>query len=245
MRCIRLTVEYDGTDFHGWQVQSTLRTVQGELESAVEAMTGSRPRVRGASRTDAGVHAVGQVASFETESAIPARQFAMGLTALTGPDLAVARSEEAPLGWNPRYEAKGKTYRYLVLNRAHPAPLERRRSWHVASRLDVDAMNEGARHLLGLHDFAAFRASACDASTTVREMRRLDVRRAEGDLVELTFEATAFLQHMVRILVGTLVQVGRGRMAPDEVERILESCDRAQAGPTAPAQGLCLLAVHC
>jgi tRNA pseudouridine38-40 synthase len=245
MRCIRLLVEYDGTDFHGWQVQPGVRTVQGELEAAVEKMTGARSVVRGASRTDAGVHAAGQVAQLHTESAIAAEQFAPGLTALSGPDVAVLRADEVPEGWSARFDARGKTYRYLLVNRRQPSPLHRRTCWHVAGALDVEAMVAAARHLVGRHDFATFRAAACDAETTVREMRSLDIRRREGeDIVELTFTATAFLQHMVRILVGTLVDVGRGRTAPDEVREIRDSLDRSRAGRTAPAHGLCLLSVQ-
>jgi len=244
VRNIRLVVEYDGTDFHGWQIQPRDRTVQGELETAVEKMTGTRQVVRGASRTDAGVHAAGQVATFETDSTIPTAQFAPGLTTLSGYDVVVLEAEEVPLGWNPRSETDGKTYTYQVLNRLNPSPIHRRTSWHVAQELDLEAMRAGTEALVGKHDFAAFRSSSCTAPTTVRQMRAIEVVRREDELVELRFKATAFLQHMVRILVGTLVEVGKGRLAPDEVARIRDSLDRAEAGQTAPAHGLCLLAVH-
>ena len=244
VRCVRLLVEYDGTDFHGWQVQPSVRTVQGELEAAVLRITGERSRVRGASRTDAGVHAVGQVACFETASTHQADGLAKGLTALTGPDLAVPSAADVPTGWSARFDARGKTYVYRVWNRRSPSPLARRTSWHVRGELDLDAMRAAGAHLVGRHDFAAFRAAACDSPTTVREMRELEVRAAGGGELELRFTATAFLQHMGRILVGTLVQVGLGRLEPEAVAHVRDSLDRRRAGPTAPAHGLCLVAVH-
>jgi tRNA pseudouridine38-40 synthase len=243
-RHIRLLVEYDGTDFHGWQVQRAERTVQGELQAAVAAMTGEPAAVRGASRTDAGVHALGQVAHFFTTSAIPTAQFAKGLTALTGPDVAVIRSDEVDEAFSARRDARGKTYRYRLWNSPAPSPLRRRTSWHVRTELDLEAMAAGAHHLVGRHDFAAFRAASCDQPTTVRELTRLDVARDSEGQVEITVRGTAFLQHMVRIMVGTLVQAGLGRLEPDGVAEIRDSLDRTRAGQTAPPNGLCLVAVH-
>jgi tRNA pseudouridine38-40 synthase len=243
-RHIRLIVEYDGTDFHGWQVQAAERTVQGELQAAALAMTGEAVAVHGASRTDAGVHALGQVAHFFTSSAIPAPQFAKGLTALTPRDVAVVEADEVDAAFSARRDARGKTYRYSLWNRAAPSPLRRRTSWHVRSELDLGAMSAAARHLVGRHDFAAFRASSCDQPTTVRELTRIDVARSSEGLVEIVVEGTAFLQHMVRIITGTLVQVGLGRLEPDGVAAIRDSLDRTQAGPTAPPSGLCLVVVH-
>jgi tRNA pseudouridine38-40 synthase len=243
VRRIRLVVEYDGTDFHGWQVQGDgARTVQGELQRAVLEMTGEASIVRGASRTDAGVHALGQVAHFDTVSAIDAGQFAPGLTALTGADVAVVRSEEAEPGFSARHDARGKAYRYSIWNCRLPSPLARRTSWHVRAPLDVTRMRLGAAHLVGEHDFAAFRAAACDAPTTVRTITRLGVEPRDG-LIDLTVAGTAFLQHMVRIIVGTLVLVGQGRIGADDVARIRDSRDRREAGQTAPPQGLCLIGV--
>jgi tRNA pseudouridine38-40 synthase len=237
-------VEYEGTGFHGWQIQPELRTVQGELEEAAARMTGSRPVVRGASRTDAGVHALGQVAGFLTESEIAAAQFAPGLTALSGPDLAVLDAVEAPPDWSARHAARGKTYRYRVWNRHAPSPLMRRTTWHVRAPLDLAAMRTAAADLIGRHDFAAFRAASCDAPTTMRDVTDVEVVPISEGLIEIRFRATAFLQHMVRIMTGTLVEVGKGRTDPREVALIRESKDRRLAGPTAPARGLCLVAVH-
>jgi tRNA pseudouridine38-40 synthase len=206
-------------------------------------MTGEDGPIRGASRTDAGVHALGQVAHLTTASSIPARRFAPGLTTLAGPDVAVVESEEVSLDFSARYDARGKTYRYLIWNRRASSPLMRRMVWHLRAPLDVEAMRRAALHLTGEHDFAAFRAADCDAPTTIRLMRRIEVDR-DGDLVTFTIEGTAFLQHMVRIMVGTLAKVGTGKLDPDEVARIRDSRDRRLAGRTAPAEGLCLVTVH-
>jgi tRNA pseudouridine38-40 synthase len=244
VRHIRLDVEYDGTDFHGWQIQSQLRTVQGDLQQAARTMTGEPVVLRGASRTDAGVHALGQVAHFRTESTIATGQFARGLTALTGPDVAVRRSREVGLDFSARHDARGKTYRYRLWNGPLPSPLQRRTSWHVRGPLDLDRLRAGTQHLVGRHDFAAFRAAACDQPTTVRELTRIEVEGSPQGTIDITIEGTAFLQHMVRIIVGTLVQVGRGRLEPEDMARIRDSLDRRLAGQTAPAQGLCLVTVH-
>ncbi len=243
MRRIRLLVEYDGTDFHGWQIQPNVRTVQGELQIAAREMTGEATVVRGASRTDAGVHARGQVAHFDTSSAIEAHRFANGLTALTGRDVAVLESSEASQDFSARHDARGKTYIYRIWNGKAPSPLLRRSSWHVRKELDFEAMRAGAAHLRGERDFAAFRSASCDAPTTVRHIRVLDVTNREGS-VELTVEGTAFLQHMVRIIVGTLVRVGKEKLEADDVARIRDSLDRRLAGETAPPHGLCLRTVH-
>lgn len=244
MRKIRLVVEYDGTEFHGWQVQPQVRTVQGDLETALKSMTSEASGIQGASRTDARVHACGQVAHFTTSSSITPEQFAKGMTSRTGYDVAIVAADEVSEDYSARFDAKGKTYRYLVWNRPPPSPLRRHRSWHVRKELDVEAMVSASKHLVGRHDFAAFRASTCDQPTTVREIRLLEISRDREGLIEVTVVGTAFLQHMVRIMVGTLVEVGRGKLTPDDIERIRLSLDRTQAGRTAPPQGLCLVQVH-
>lgn len=244
MRKIRLVVEYDGTKFHGWQIQPTVRTVQGELQTALKSMTGEDSTIRGASRTDAGVHAQGQVAHFTTASSISAEQFAKGLTSRTGFDVAIVEADEVNESFSARRDARGKTYRYLVWNRPYPSPLRRRRSWHVRRELDLESMVSASNHLVGRHDFAAFRASNCDQPTTVREMLRIEVQKDRDGLIDLTVEGTAFLQHMVRIMAGTLIEVGQGKLTAGDVERIRDSLDRRQAGRTAPARGLCLVQVH-
>lgn len=244
MRTIRLVVEYDGTAFSGWQVQAGLRpeeTVQGALQAAVARMTQAPTRVRGASRTDAGVHARGQVAAFDTEKdSIPVLGFERGLTQLTPPDLVVRRAEEAPLGWDPKRTSRGKRYRYTYWSDTTPTALDRARSWWVRGRLDLARMQAGAQHLVGTHDFEAFRAAGCSARHAVRTMYDLQVVPGPDAQVHLVVVGNAFCRNMVRIFAGTLAEVGLGRRAPEDVARILASRDRGQGGVTAPGPGLCL-----
>ena len=243
MRTLRLTLAYDGTDFHGWQVQSVGRTVQGELEAAVERITGERLRIAGAGRTDAGVHALGQVASFRTTTSIPADKLRLGLDSLTADDLSVLDVADAPEDFHARHSARGKIYRYRIRNAPLGSPFLRRYAWHVRAPLDRTAMREAAAALLGTHDFSSFRLAGCDARTPVRELRRLDLVEEEGDVLRLELEASAFLRGMARAIVGTLVAVGRGRLAPGAMPDILAACDRGAAGQSAPARGLTLVKV--
>jgi tRNA pseudouridine38-40 synthase len=241
-RRFRATVEYDGTDFSGWQRQREERTVQGVLEDSIRQMTGESVFVRGAGRTDAGVHADGQVATFELEVNIPPHGLLRGLNSLLPPDLALVEVAEAPSDFDARFSARGKVYRYTIWNHFVRSPLRARRAWHVREPLDAEAMRTAAAALVGEHDFRAFRASDCDRRTTRRIVRGIDIDR-QGALLTIDVEATAFLKNMVRILVGTLVDVGRGRIVPGAVARMLETGDRAAGGMTAPACGLTLLRV--
>lgn len=248
MRTLRLLVSYDGTDFVGWQRQPNGPSVQGALEDALRRLTGAEVGVRGAGRTDAGVHALGQVVTFQTESRLPVDTFRRGLNALVPPSIAVLEAGEVEAGFDARFSASGKMYRYQIWNGLVRAPLLLRTHWHVARPLDVGAMQGAAGVLLGRHDFAAFRAADCERKTTVRQVRRVAVRwpdpgRREEIFIEV--EATAFLKNMVRIIVGTLVEVGKGRMTAAQVEALLRgpAPARARAGPTAPAHGLLLYRV--
>ena len=243
MRTIKLTVEYDGTPFHGWQVQPDAPTVQEALEQAVESVTQEKVTVVGSGRTDAGVHALGQVAHVQTGSPLPVEKWVAALNAHLPPEIAVTAAEEAPDGFHARYSARSKTYRYRILNRRARSARERTTAWWIQAPLDVEAMACAAGYCLGPHDFTAFESKSEPESSGLRRMLRLEVQRC-GEHIDLWFEATGFLYNMVRAMVGTLVQVGLGKIPPEQVARILESRDRAQAGPTAPPHGLCLMEVR-
>ena len=242
VRKLKLVVEYDGTDFSGWQRQDGQRTVQGTLEDTVHQLLGVRVEVRGAGRTDAGVHAAGQVASLSLQSRIPATGFLRGMNSHLPADVAIVDSVDAPATFDARFSARGKIYRYRIWNHFVRSPLHARTSWHCRRPLDLERMRQAAALLCGEHDFRGFRASDCDRRNTVRVIRRFDPAK-RGALIELDVEATAFLENMVRILVGTLADVGRGKRELPDVLRALETGDRAAGGVTAPAAGLSLLHV--
>ena len=239
---IRLTIEYDGTRFHGWQLQPVGPTVQGELERALGVVLRCPVRVVAAGRTDAGVHACGQVAAFDVPGPVDLSTLARSLTAVTAPAIAVIAAEVVPDDFDPRRHARRRSYAYRIVNRAAPSPLWEGRAWHVRRPLQVAAMNAAAALLVGVHDFSAFRDAQCDAATAIRRVFRSEVRRA-GDLITYDIEATAFLRHMVRSIVGTLVPVGAGVLTVERFGAILETRDRRAAGRTAPAHGLYLVGV--
>ena len=239
MRIIRLLLEFDGTDFHGWPHQPGLRTVQGVLTETLESMTRESHLLRSSSRTDAGVHARAMPVMFKTERDIPFRGIVRGLNGALPRDIAVLDAKEMPADWDPRWNSVGKIYLYRIRTASIPSAHEARFVWHMPRPLNVEAMQEGAGHLIGTHDFSAFRAAECDSVSTERNMWAVDVIRLE-DEVHVRVHANAFMRNMVRILVGTLVEVGVGRFAPGDVAEILASGDRTKAGRTAPPQGLCL-----
>jgi tRNA pseudouridine38-40 synthase len=241
-RTLRLVIEYDGTDFAGWQRQVGQRTVQACLEEALAALTGQQLRITGAGRTDAGVHAEGQVASVRVETRIPEGGLLRGLNANLPPDIAVREVSEVPGTFDARRAARGKTYRYQIWNHVVRSPLRGRTSWHYRARLDTDAMRAAAAAFVGQHDFRAFRASDCERKTTVRLVRTCEVWR-QGALISCEVEGTAFLKNMVRIMVGTLVAAGRGEIDAEGVSKLLVDGERADAGVTAPAHGLTLVRV--
>ena len=243
MRHVTLVVQYDGTDFAGFQIQPDVPTVQAELQLALSRLLQQPTPLSAASRTDAGVHALGQVALFETESPIPVERLAQALNAILPRAVSIVSAAEAAEGFHPRYSAVEKLYSYRILNRWLPSPFIERYAWRVERPLVLDDIREAARGLLGEHDFASFCAAGSSVSDTVRRVHRLDVQR-EGDLVEFFLGGNGFLYKMVRIMVGTLVEVGLGRREPGDVERILLGRDRNQAGRTAPAQGLTLVKVE-
>jgi tRNA pseudouridine38-40 synthase len=242
---LKLTLEYDGAPFVGWQVQPNGPSVQGVLQEAIEKLCGSPVRVTGAGRTDAGVHARGQVASFQAPRHLPLSAWTAGLNTHLPVEVACVRAEEAPPGFDARRWARGKRYVYEIFRSQTRSPLLRGRAWEIRRPLDVEEMRVAASALRGQHDFSAFRAADCPARTTVREVRRfeIDVQRVaalDAEMIRLTIEATAFLKHMVRNIVGTLVEVGHGKRAAGSVPDLLARGDRTLAGPTAPPHGLYL-----
>ncbi len=243
-RKFRIVIEYDGTDFAGWQFQPQERTVQDEIEKAIEQISGNRSRVTGSGRTDAGVHARGQVAHFSTTARLGPDEWVGALNANLPKDVRVLDAARADPGFDARRSAGGKWYRYEVFTGRVAPAIDRNRVWHLPMDIDVEAMRKAARYFRGEHDFRSFRGSGCASKNTVRVIRRLKIKRVDADRVIFDIEATAFLKHMVRNIVGTLVEVGRGRIAPKEVKDIINARDRRRAGPTAPAQGLTLMTVY-
>jgi tRNA pseudouridine38-40 synthase len=243
MRNIRLVIAYRGTAYSGWQIQPNAPTVQGEIERRLEQMTGSPCRLRAAGRTDAGVHAEGQLANFRTESAIAVGAFLRGLNALLPDDIAIRSAEEVDIDFDSRRHNKGKRYRYRIWNERPRSPSVAPAVWHLHRPLDVEAMARAARLLVGTFDFSAFRSATCDCETTIRTIYRCSVAAAGPERpagLQIDVEGTAFLKNMVRIIAGTLVDVGRGRRDPESIPALLSSGDRTQAGVTAPALGLTL-----
>lgn len=241
-RTLKLIVEYDGSELCGWQRQNNGPTVQQHLEESISAITRCETQVVGASRTDAGVHATGQVAIFKTDRSISPFGFRRGINTSIPRSIAVRSIEDVHQDFHPRFDAVGKHYRYTILNRPPPSPTRRAYSWHRAQTLDLDAMRAAAEVLVGEHDFSAFRASGCGAATTRRRIDSIAILR-EGDEVYIDVRGNAFLRNMVRIIAGTLVDAGHGRTGPSELERVLVGQNRRSAGQTAPAQGLCLVEV--
>jgi tRNA pseudouridine38-40 synthase len=242
VRTLKLTIAYDGTAFAGWQMQANQRTVQGALEEALLPIEGTRVVVHAAGRTDAGVHAAGQVISFSLASQIPCDALARALNVRLDQDVRVMHAEDAPETFNARFDARTKTYHYAIYQASVVPPPLRHFVWHIPRALDVAAMNEAAAALVGEHDFAAFRAAGGDVVTTRREILASHVVSRDGQVVyEVT--GTGFLRHMVRNIVGTLVDIGRGRRPVEDMIRVLLSGDRAHASATAPPQGLTLVRV--
>lgn len=242
MKNIKLTIEYDGTKYHGWQIQANVVTVQGVLMRAIRGLTGKDTNLVGCSRTDVGVHALGQVANFITESGIPPDRFSYALNRMLPEDIVIKKSEEVSMDFHSRYCAKGKTYRYIFYNSQFPSALLRHRAYHISHTIDVEAMQEAAHFFLGTHDFSAFRSSGSDTKTSERTITELTL--SENDkIIEMTITGDGFLYNMVRIIAGTLVEVGSGKLKPEEIPDIIKSLERKRAGRTAPSHGLYLVEI--
>ena len=245
MRNIKLIIEYDGSAYHGWQVQDNALTIQQVVEEQLYVILREKVRLNSSGRTDAGVHALGQVVNFKTEATLSCERIFIGLNGILPDDIAIRSVEEASDGFNARRSAKSKIYRYVILNRLAPTALERHRCWHLRSPLDIGLMHEAALMLIGEYDFSAFRGSGCTATHPLRRVLGVSFEHSSenNDVINFEIEGQAFLKHMVRNIVGTLVGVGQGKIDLSDFKNILESRDRTQAGVTAPAQGLFMLEV--
>lgn len=242
MKRIKLIVAYDGTDYNGWQVQPNGITIEGVLNRALTELTGEKTVVTGASRTDAGVHSMGNVAVFDTDTRIPPDKICYALNQRLPEDIVVQHSCEVPSDFHPRRCDSRKTYEYKILNRTFPMPLKRFDTYFFYRRLDVTKMQEAAKYLTGEHDFKSFCSVHSQAETTVRTIYDLTVEK-QGDLIVMRVTGSGFLYNMVRIIAGTLLQAGTGERRPEEMADILRAADRAAAGPTAPACGLTMIGI--
>ncbi len=241
-RKFKLIIEYDGTRYHGWQVQLNGITIQEVLQNCLKKITGEERPVIGSGRTDAGVHAEAQAAHFETISKMTAQQFLMAFNSLLPHDIVIKQVDEVPDTFHAQRSAKRKIYRYTILNRQYPSALQHNRCLFIQYHLNIEAMRQAKTYLEGKHDFTAFRASNCEARNPVREINSIDIEQ-DGDFIIIHCDGNGFLKYMVRNIVGTLVQVGRNKIKPEQIKTILESRDRKNAGPTARPYGLCLVKV--
>jgi tRNA pseudouridine38-40 synthase len=240
-RHFRAVIEYRGADFAGWQIQPSQRTVQGELERALGTLLREPVRVHGSGRTDSGVHARGQVASFRSATDLPTERILRGLNGLTADDLSVLQLDEVADDFHPRYSARGKVYVYRLLLQRSPSPLASGSSWHLPyGDLDTDLLRRELASIVGEADWSAYRAADCAASKTVKTLRRVDLRAEGHGILAIEFEGSGFLKQMVRILVGTAVDVARGKLEEGAMIRIRQGGERTRAGRTAPAHGLCM-----
>lgn len=244
MKRVMLTVAYDGTAYHGWQIQPNGETVEGVLNRCLSALLGEKIEVTGASRTDAGVHAMGNVAVFDTGSPIPADKISYALNRSLPEDIRIQKSQEVDGDFHPRHCPSRKTYEYRIYCAPFPMPMKRFYSYFTYVPLDVGLMSQGAQYLTGTHDFKSFCSVQTQAETTVRQIDSIEILESKtgGDIV-IRVTGRGFLYNMVRIIAGTLMEVGRGHIPPEEVERILTAKDRQAAGPTAPACGLTLIKI--
>lgn len=237
-----MTVEYDGTNYGGWQVQPNAVTIQHCVEQALAQVVGQEVRIHSSGRTDAGVHALAMQAHFDVGRELPLAAYLHGVNRFLPQDIAVRDVRAVADDFHARFDARGKWYRYQIYRHPVRSPLHTRTAWHISGHLDVGLMSRAASYLIGRHDFAAFRSSSCVAQTTEREIYDLTIA-AHGDLLQVDVRGSGFLKNMVRVLVGSLVEVGRGKQAPEWIEQLLDSGMRSDAGRTAPAHGLCLMRV--
>ena len=242
MRNIKLTIEYDGKDFNGWQKQPNKLNIQGTIEKAIEEITGSKVELFASGRTDAGVHAFGQVANFKTESNIPIDKLAIAINSKLKKSIVIKQAEEVDEKFHSRLSCKQKTYRYVINNSEYPSAIYRNFECHIPFKLDVDKMKEAIKYFEGEHDFKAFKASGTSSKSSIRKIYKADVY-SKNDRIYIELTGNGFLYNMVRIIAGTLVEVGEGKIEPKEIENIINQKKRENAGKTLPPQGLFLLDV--
>lgn len=240
---IKLTIEYDGTNYHGWQIQPNHLTIQAVLEQALAVFFGQSIRIIGSGRTDGGVHALGQAANFHTDKPFDRHRVLRGLNALTPRDITIKEAQPVADSFDARRDARARTYHYHILNRPTPSPFYLNRAWHLHSDLDIDLIRGALGCLVGEHDFSSFRAAGCEAEHPVRRIYETSIEK-RGELLIYAIEATAFLRHMVRNIVGTLAEIGQGIRTPESFAELLAARDRTRAGVTAPAHGLYLMEVR-
>jgi tRNA pseudouridine38-40 synthase len=250
MRYFKLIIAYDGTDFHGWQMQSNKPTIQGEIVNVLRRITQESVQLHGAGRTDAGVHALGQIGSFRTQSTLSAGEFQRALNALLPPSIRIVAAEEVGPDFNARWSARGKIYRYRLYRGKVVPPMLWRYVLHYPFPLDEDAMRDASARFVGMHDFTSFAASTGSEEddkerSTEREIYSTElVRSSDQEELVFTVRGRSFLRYMVRKIVGTLLDVGRGKLKPDDIDRLYELKDRSKSGPTVPPQGLCMVSVE-
>ncbi len=243
MRNIKLTIEYDGKDFNGWQKQPTKLNIQGEIERAIEQITGEKVDLIASGRTDAGVHSLGQIANFKTESKLPIEKFPVALNSKLKKSIRIQNAEEVEENFHSRYSCKQKTYRYIINNSKEGSAIYRNLEYHMPIKLDIKSMEKAIKYFEGEHDFKGFKASGTSSKNSVRKIYKAEIKK-DGDRILIELTGSGFLYNMVRIIAGTIVEVGLGKIKPEDIPDIIESKDRTKAGKTLPPYALYLVKVE-
>ncbi len=243
MRNIKLTIEYDGKDFNGWQKQPTKLNIQGEIERAIEQITGEKVDLIASGRTDAGVHSLGQIANFKTESKLPIEKFPVALNSKLKKSIRIQNAEEVEENFHSRYSCKQKTYRYIINNSKEGSAIYRNLEYHIPIKLDIKSMEKAIKYFEGEHDFKGFKASGTSSKNSVRKIYKAEIKK-DGDRILIELTGSGFLYNMVRIIAGTIVEVGLGKIKPEDIPNIIESKDRTKAGKTLPPYALYLVKVE-
>ena len=244
MRNIKLTIEYDGKEFNGWQKQPSKLNIQGTIEQAIKTITGEDVDLQASGRTDAGVHALGQVANFKTNSNIPIEKMSIAINCNLKKSIRIVKAEEVEERFHSRLSCKRKTYRYIINNSESPSAIYRNLETHIPYKLDIEKMKQAVKYFEGEHDFKAFKASGTSSKSSIRTIYKAEVLKMPNNRIYIELTGNGFLYNMVRIIAGTLVDVGTGKIKPEDIEKIIESKDRTNAGKTLPPQGLYLVCVN-